>query len=63
MGRIRAWLISALVGNSSYMKNCVIRGTVILRKDHFVCGCYFQDGAKVICPETGGVYPEPKGTP
>jgi hypothetical protein len=55
--KIRWWIIGKLVGDSSYIKNCVlVGGKIFIRPDHFICGCTFTAGAYV---DSGSArYPE-----
>lgn len=47
MSKFRTWLINLLIGDSSYIRNCVIDGSVGLRNSHCVNGCTFFKGAYV----------------
>lgn len=49
------WLAGVLIGDLSYIKNCVfVGGTVLLRPSHHVTGAVFINGTKVDSTEYAG---------
>jgi hypothetical protein len=48
MKKFKLWLINFLVGDMSYVKNCIISGEVHVRPIHIVTSCCFLNGGCVV---------------
>jgi hypothetical protein len=42
MKKLRIFLVNILIGDSSYIRNVVVHGSIIVRKDHYITCCSFD---------------------
>jgi len=58
MKNFRFWLASLILGDYSYIKNCIIYGRVQIRGNHFVTCCSFIEPEAVVFVNDKIKYPE-----
>ena len=57
LNKIRWYLVKLLVGDGSFIRNCVIEGKISIREDHFICSNSFINDSYVYVGSSGSRFP------
>ena len=62
LNKIRWYLVKVLVGDGTYIRNCIIQGKITIRDDHRICSNTFIDDSYVYVGSTGERFPPLENT-